>query len=389
MRKPSLGIVQARPTQFDGPLFRWLTQSGKLELKVYFTANDDKPIAVDPELGIAPGWTENITSGYVSAFRSKGLGGSLSFLRGILGGKHDLVIVAGYTRWVIVLAALCLRICGRSVGMRSDSVLLGRRLGGMKEGFKRAILRGSFSWLFRTGHPTGTLARAYLIHYGFTDSSLFLFPYNVDGDYLYGQSLCVTEIEKIRRRYDIAVDAFVVLGVLKFIPREDPITLVRGFRRMAERYPKAVLLLVGDGGLRSTIEELIRENGTRNIKLAGYVPYAELGYYFGLAGVFVHPALGESWGVSVNEALACGCPTVTADTVGAAVDLVVPGQTGFCFRAGDPESLAQRLETIIGDESLRAAMRENARAMSLQWTYQQTEAYLLDAAAYVGCGDLG
>ncbi len=387
MRKPSLGIVQARPTQFDGPLFRWLTQSGKLELKVYFAANDDKPIAVDPELGIAPGWNETITSGYVSAFRSKGLGGSLSFLREILGGKHDLVIVAGYTRWVIVLAALWLRICGRPVGMRSDSTLLGRRLGSMKEILKRTILRRGFSWMFRTGHPTGTLARANLIHYGFKDSSLFLFPYNVDGDYLYRRSLCIDEIQELRRRYEIAADAFVVLGVLKFIPREDPMTLVRGFLRMAMRHPEAVLLLVGDGELRGTIEEHIRESGTRNIKLAGYVPYAELGYYFGLAGVFVHPALGESWGVSVNEALACGCPTVAADTVGAAVDLVVPGRTGFCFRAGDSDSLAKCLEAIVGDESLRADMRENARAMSLQWTYQQTEAYLLGAAAYVGCGD--
>jgi len=389
MRKPRLGIVQARPTQFDGPLFRWLTQSGNLQLKVYFTASDDKPIAVDPELGIAPGWNENITSGYVFVFRSKGIRGSLSFLREILDGKHDLVIVAGYTKWVIVLAAICLRIWGRSVGMRSDSVLLGRDLDGMKEKLKRRILRLGFPWLFRTGHPTGTLARAYLTHYGFKDSSLFLFPYNVDSDYLYRQSLCFGEIEKLRKRYDIAANAFIVLGVLKFIPREDPMTLVRGFLRMAERHPKAILLLVGDGELRGAIEALIHESGSRGITLAGYVPYAELGYYFGLASVFVHPALGESWGVSVNEALACGCPTIAADTVGAAVDLVVPGVTGFCFRAGNPEALAQRLQVIIEDESLLGAMRENARAKSLQWTYQQTETYLLSAAAYVGNDDRG
>lgn len=383
MRKPSLGIVQARPTQFDGPLFRSLTQSGNLQLKVYFTANDDKAITIDPELGIAPGWNENITSGYVHVFRSKGLGGTLSFLQRIVGGKHDLVVVSGYTRWVIVLVACCLKICGVPVGMRSDSVLLSRRLDRIKERLKRAILPKVFSWLFRTGHPTGTLARAYLLYYGFKESSLFLFPYNVDGDYLHRQSLCIGEIEKIRTRYDIAADAFVVLGVLKLISREDPVTLVRGFLRMAERHPHAILLLVGDGELRGTIEDLIRENGLGRIRLEGYVPYAELGYYFGLASVFVHPAISEPWGVSVNEALACGCPAIAADTVGAAADLVVPGVTGFCFRAGDPEALAQRLEAIIKDDSLRAAMRDNARAKSLQWTYQQTEAYLLSAAAHV------
>ena len=384
MKKPRLGIVQARPTQFDGPLFRSLAQSGNLEVKVYFTASDAKPIAVDPELGMAPGWDGDIASGYSHIFRSKGLGGGLSFLRAIVNGKHDLVVVAGYTNWVILLAAICLRVRGCPVGMRSDSVLLGRRMNGMKERLKRAILRRGFSWLFRTGHPTGTLARDYLIHCGFQDASLFLFPYNVDGDYLRRQASRVDEIERIRRRFDIAANAFVVLGVVKLIPREDPLTLVRGFLRLARRYPHAILLLVGDGELRDSVEALLRGDASTNVKLAGYVPYAELGYYFGLAGVFVHPALGESWGVSVNEALACGCPAIAADTVGAAADLVVPGVTGFTFRAGDPDALAERLAAIVDDKALRTAMSENARALSLKWTYEQTEACLLSAAAYVG-----
>lgn len=383
MRKPRLGIVQARPTQFDGPLFRALTQAGNLELKVYFTGNEGKPITIDPELGITPGWNQNITSGYTHVFQSKGVRGSFSFLREIAEGKHDLVIVAGYTSWISLLVACWLNICGRPVGMRSDSVLMGRRLGGMKERFKNALLPKAFSGLFRTGHPTGTLAREYLMHYGFADSSLFLFPYNVDGDYLHRQSLCVSEIDKLRKRHGIAADAFVVLGVVKLIPREDPITLVNGFLRIAERHPHALLVLVGDGELRGTIEDLIREKGSGRIKLAGYVPYSELGYYFGLASVFVHPAVGEPWGVSVNEALACGCPVVAADTVGAAADLVVPGVTGFCFRAGDSEALAHRLETMIQDGPLLAAMRKGARAKSLQWTYEQTEAYLLDAVGHV------
>lgn len=381
--KPSVGIVQGRPTQFDGPLFRALTQAGNLELRVYYSGDQDEPIAIDPELGIAPGWNRDITAGYAHVFRTKGVRGSLLLLREIAEGNHDLVVVSGYTSWISLLVACWLNTCGRPVGMRSDSVLMGRRLNGMKERIKKALLPKAFSWMFRTGHPTGTLAREYLLYYGFADSSLFLFPYNVDRDYLHRQSLCFKEIGKLRKRHGIAPDAFVVLGILKLIPREDPITLVKGFIRIAERHPNARLVLVGDGELRGAIEELVRERRVASIKLAGYVPYSDLGYYFGMANVFVHPAVGEPWGVSVNEALACGCPTIAADTVGAAADLVVPGETGFCFRAADPEDLARRLETMIEDKPLLDKMKKGALAKSLQWTYRQTEDHLLSAVDYV------
>ena len=54
-----------------------------------------------------------------------------------------------------------------------------------------------------------------------------------------------------------------------------------------------------------------------------------LAQVYGVSDVFVLPSFEETWGLVVNEAMACGLPVITTDRVGAAVDLVREGENGF------------------------------------------------------------
>ena len=51
---------------------------------------------------------------------------------------------------------------------------------------------------------------------------------------------------------------------------------------------------------------------------------------------------GETWGLVVNEAMACGRAAIVSDRAGCAADLVVEGKTGLTFPFGDVEALADR-----------------------------------------------
>jgi glycosyltransferase involved in cell wall biosynthesis len=64
--------------------------------------------------------------------------------------------------------------------------------------------------------------------------------------------------------------------------------------------------------------------------------------------VFVLPSKGpgETWGLSVNEALACDRPVLVSNKCGCAVDLVVPGENGLIFEAGNRGSLKTSMHTI-------------------------------------------
>jgi glycosyltransferase involved in cell wall biosynthesis len=55
---------------------------------------------------------------------------------------------------------------------------------------------------------------------------------------------------------------------------------------------------------------------------------------------------GETWGLVVNEAMACGLPAIVSDAVGCAPDLVEDGKTGFTFPLGDCSALAERLASM-------------------------------------------
>ena len=80
--------------------------------------------------------------------------------------------------------------------------------------------------------------------------------------------------------------------------------------------PGACLWLVGDGPQRPALEDYAREHSSERIVFGGYVPYLELPLVYAAADVFVHPARYEPWGVSVQEALACGLPVLASSLVG-------------------------------------------------------------------------
>jgi glycosyltransferase involved in cell wall biosynthesis len=364
----SLAIVQTHATQFDTGLFRRLTANG-FDLTVYYTEPDPiKPIR-DPELGRTSGWDFDLGSGYSwKAPASKADG---AYVQSILKAGHDLVVVSGYTQPFSLRLAFSGRLHGVRIGIRSDSILKYERAG-----WKRLLKRLGLPLLlklFHTGHPTGSLAREYLRSYGMNDDRLFDYPYAID-DGLIGARLPISRANRatLRKEFSIPENAPVILAAVKFVPREDPLTVLRGFAKATSARPYAHFLFVGDGELRPAIEEEIRHHAIPNVHLAGYVPYNRLIDCFAASDIFVHPARFEQWGVSVNEAMECGVPVVTADSVGAAADLIVPGESGDTYPVGDARALGNVLIRLIDEPERRKSYAERASISVRHWGYDRT-----------------
>jgi glycosyltransferase involved in cell wall biosynthesis len=88
-----------------------------------------------------------------------------------------------------------------------------------------------------------------------------------------------------------------------------------------------------------------------------------------LGDLFVLPSShGETWGLAVNEALACGRPVLVSDRVGCARDVVNPS-CGAVFAAHSPDSLSRSLSELTKDaEKLRnmgRAAAQRARAFDI------------------------
>jgi glycosyltransferase involved in cell wall biosynthesis len=68
-----------------------------------------------------------------------------------------------------------------------------------------------------------------------------------------------------------------------------------------------------------------------------------------LGDIVVLPSKGpdETWGLAINEAMACGRPVIASDKCGAAADMIKNNENGFVFNAGDENDLYNCMEKMI------------------------------------------
>lgn len=163
------------------------------------------------------------------------------------------------------------------------------------------------------------------------------------------------------------------IGCAKLLePQYGHETLIRALRLIVERNPDRPLrlLLAGDGSHREDLEELARDLSMANRTVfLGQVPHDEIPAFMRKLTVFAMPSRAESFGVAALEAASCGLPVV-ASWVGGIGEVVLDEVTGLLVPPDDPWMLAEALERLLDDASLRAEMGANGRAMvrkSFDW----------------------
>ena len=141
-------------------------------------------------------------------------------------------------------------------------------------------------------------------------------------------------------------------------------------RALAERHRPILAALRAEVGARAL----------KRVVFAGYVSYKELVGCYAMADLFVHAAADEPWGVSVQEAIACGLPVVASSRVGAARDLVLRGRNGFVYAWGDAAELLSKLTAILDTLDPETVRRANREVLA-RWNYARTWDGILEACA--------
>jgi glycosyltransferase involved in cell wall biosynthesis len=209
----------------------------------------------------------------------------------------------------------------------------------------------------------------YYAHYGGRRETFFLLPWAIDNDrFADAGRLDAGRRSALRSIYGIPPQAVAILFSAKLVARKDPFTLLRAFARM-ERREKAALVFMGDGELRAPLEAFVREHGLANVHFTGFVNQGEIPRHYAMCDLFVLPSTFEPRGAVINEAMACGLPVIVTDRCGSIGDIVVDGDNGFVFTAGDDTQLASLLDAVTGDAALRARMGDRSRRIIGEWDY--------------------
>jgi glycosyltransferase involved in cell wall biosynthesis len=164
----------------------------------------------------------------------------------------------------------------------------------------------------------------------------------------------------LRRTFDLPESGVVFLFSGRFIERKAPEAFVRAIASVSRDVPGVAGLMAGDGVLRARTEALAAELKAP-IRFTGFLNQTAMVSAYAASDVLVVPSVWETWGLVVNEAMACGLPAIVTTGVACAGDLVVPRETGDVVPVGDERALTEAMRHIAVDEGYRQAVSAGAR----------------------------
>jgi glycosyltransferase involved in cell wall biosynthesis len=150
-------------------------------------------------------------------------------------------------------------------------------------------------------------------------------------------------------------DAYpLVLNVGRLVPQKGQRYAITALPRVLERFPRARLVIAGDGPLRSELEALARASGVGDhVQFLG--ERTDVPTLLAAADLFVFSSIFEGFAGALVEAMAMGRPAVTAAFAGAE-ELTDGGRTARLVPTADPDALADGLIDLATHSSEAASM---------------------------------
>jgi len=162
-----------------------------------------------------------------------------------------------------------------------------------------------------------------------------------------------------------------VLFVGNFYEWHDVGTLLESFPRILDVYPQTRLILVGDGTLRESMEQLSIDLGVSHaVHFTGLIPHVKVPEYMASADVAVvpYPKMNHSNWLSplkLFEYMA-SAKAIVASEVGQVKDIIQHEANGLLVTAGDVQGMSKSVIRLIEDKDLRVRLGQQARNDAVQ-----------------------
>jgi len=367
-----LAIITTHPIQYYAPVFKLLHERKKIIIKVYYTWGEKSKVKYDPGFGATIGWDIPLTDGYpFSWVENTSTDPGTHHYKGIMNPnlideitnwQPDAILVFG---WAWQSHLRCIRhFKGRlPVYFRGDSTLLDEK-GGIKSIIKSLFLR----WVYNdVNHAfyTGSKSKAYFKKYGLEDEQLSFAPHAVDNERFALDKK--EEAAALRSQLQIGNEDILVLFAGKFENKKSPGELLDSFLTLEKS--GIHLLFVGNGNLEAELK--FRAENSENVHFLDFQNQSRMPVIYQACDLFCLPSMGpgETWGLSVNEAMACGKAVLVSDKVGCAIDLVKSDYNGAIFESGNKDSLVNYLIQLIQSKSRLGKMGKNSAEKIKDWSF--------------------
>jgi glycosyltransferase involved in cell wall biosynthesis len=369
-----LAIITTHPIQYYSPVFKLLHEHNKIEINVFYTWGELSIKKYDPGFDKKIEWDIPLLDGYPYEWvKNSSPDPGTHHFKGIINPgiikqvnnwHPDAILIYG---WGFDSHIKVLRYFKKKIPVffRGDSTLLDEKVD-IKSVLKSLFLK----WVYKhTDYAfyVGTNNKAYFKKYGLKGDQLIFAPHAIDNSRF--EANREYEANQLRQGLQVKDNELLFMFAGKLEEKKAPVQLLTAFLNLNK--PGAHLLFVGNGPLEKQLKLNAIDN--TNVHFLNFQNQSRMPVVYQACDVFCLPSQGpfESWGLAINEAMACGKAILASDKVGAAVDLVKPGYNGNIFKGGDLADLVINLNLLInnGKDGL-ARMGANSKELIKAWSLE-------------------
>ncbi|MBI4525313.1 MAG: glycosyltransferase [Deltaproteobacteria bacterium] len=364
----TLAILTTHPIQYQVPIWQELARRNQIDFEVWYLSDHGSRPSIDPGFTRTFQWDLPMLDGYPYRFLdTRPHPADITSVRGARLGSlatlfRDRSVTAlwinGWNVQAYWQAAFQAHRAGIPVWLRGESNDLHR-----PRWFKKLPRKILLAMLFQRVSYflyVGSANRRLYQQFGISEDQLVSAPYCVDNQrFAQAAQEWNPRRSELRRAWRIPDQATCFLYSGKFICKKRPLDIFEAASRLLleDRTRGAAgrlyLLMVGDGMLRQELQSkadaLERLCGRPIVSFAGFINQQEMPKAYVASDCLILPSDSlETWGLVVNEALACGRPALVSDQCGCAEDLAKPLGGDFVFKCGDVNELAGLMRKRTG-----------------------------------------
>ena len=339
------------------PLFNVLATHADVDLHVIFLAETDPGLRqwqiykeeIRFSYQILPSWRKRI--GKYNVLLNRGVN------RALAAAAPDVILCGGYSYVASWQSLIWARSHQIPFFLWSESNLQDQRRGlALVEFLKAEFLRKCTGFVVPGRAAQDYLCAAKKIR----EDIIFTAPNAVDNDLFAAASAAARRDEaKWRREFHLPERYFLFVG--RLVREKGVFELLSAYAKLEESMRRQVgLVFVGDGSSRQRLQEQAFTISPGVIRFAGFAQREQLAAYYALAEMLILPTYTDTWGLVVNEAMACSLPVILSSAAGCAVDLIREDWNGLLVPPKDVPSLTHAMRSIASQPDLRATMGSNS-----------------------------
>ncbi len=195
-------------------------------------------------------------------------------------------------------------------------------------------------------------------------------------DDVFRRPLADSRLREIKTKYSLPHRFLLYAGAI--YPPKNFARLVQAYARVGPE--RGIPLVVAGGENRFLSERELEEPESLGIgdwvRRPGWIPQEDLAGFYALADALLLPSLFESCGLPVLEAMASGCPVVTADRYG--TKELAEG-SAVLVNPEEVESIAEGIRRVLDDRTLRTELVAAGRVRSRDFTWRRCAVETLQA----------